>query len=87
MSLRGERGRAREDDQRGRSAMGCVTQQGGDLGCPWKCTDLGLMGSCIGQSLYQVAVAQAVACLHPYVQLDRTCVNSELLTDWIWGRF
>lgn len=59
MSLRGEGGGDREDEESLRPAAGGATQQGSNPACPRKCADPGLLGSIIGQSLYQAAVAQA----------------------------
>lgn len=76
MSLRVEWGGDREDGQSVRPQAGSVQRTGQQPKCPGQGTDLGPVGSVLGQPLHQVAVA----CLHPFDQLDRTCVNSEFLT-------
>lgn len=59
MSQRGEGGGDREEEESLRPSRGRVTQQDSIPACPRKYTDMGLLGSVVGRSLYQVAVAQA----------------------------
>lgn len=84
MSLRIERGGDREDGWSMRPRMGSVTVQGGNPGVLGRAPIWGTWGLFQASHCTRWPWPRSVVWLHPYYQLDRTCVNSELLTDWIW---
>ena len=87
MSLRMERGGDREDGQSMRLGVGSVMEQGSNPGVLGRAPTWGPWGMFQASCFTRWPRPRPVVCLHPYNQLDRTCVNTELLTDWIWWGF
>lgn len=87
MSLRIERGGDREGGQSMRPRVGSVRAQGSNPGVLGRAPTWGLWGLFQASHCARWLWPRPIVCLHPCDQLDRTCVSSELLTDWIWWGF